>query len=312
MKNKNNIHVSIQKENILAYLKFNPSGIYVDATFGRGGHSLEILNGLNSEGILISIDKDEEAKNYYEKHFPKFNNHFFIKDSFSNLKKILENKNINQVDGFLFDFGVSSPQLDSDIRGFSYKYDVFLDMRMDQNQKLTAYDVINTYPESKLKTIFKLYGDINNSFLLAKKIIEYRTKNPIKTVYQLIEIINETVPKKIKVTNPNYLSKYFQAIRIEVNDEINEIQKALKFALSKLSLNGRLVTISFHSLEERTIKKIYSSFEPKKIPKEIPLNNITNQYKIIKVNKFVSNEELEKNKRSKSSRIKVIERVSYE
>ncbi|MEG1820873.1 MAG: 16S rRNA (cytosine(1402)-N(4))-methyltransferase RsmH [Malacoplasma sp.] len=307
-------HISVQKENFIKYLKIKPNGIYVDATFGRGGHSLEILKSISdTNSLLISIDKDEEAFEFYKTKFPKYPNHIFVNDSFSNLESILAKNRITNVDGFIFDLGVSSPQLDNDYRGFSFLKDSFLDMRMSQNlQEKTAFDIVNTYTLQQLISIFKKYGEINNSYKVANAICTLRDSKPIKSTLELVEIISNNIPKKELYGKKHFARKYFQAIRMEVNNEIDEIKIALNSAMNILSFGGVIITLSFHSLEEKTIKMVYRNFETKLLPKEIPINNLPNEYKIKNIDSYASFEEIKNNPRARSSRMKVIERVKYE
>lgn len=312
-KNISNIHIPIQKEKIIEYLKIKPNGVYVDATFGRGGHSLEVLKFLKEKSLLISIDKDEEALDFYMHTFPKSENHIFVHDSFSNIESILLANNVTKVDGFIFDFGVSSPQLDNDYRGFSFMKDSFLDMRMSRKlQTKTAFDIINEYSFQELINLFRKYGEISNSYKVAKAICSIRENKPIKKTIELVEIISNNISKKELYGKKHFARKYFQAIRMEVNNELEEIKKGLSSAMKMLNLGGVIITLSFHSLEERTIKMIYRSFESKVFPKEIPINNLVNEYKIKNVNCNVDFNERVNNPRSRSSRIKVIERIKYE
>ncbi|MDE5841452.1 MAG: 16S rRNA (cytosine(1402)-N(4))-methyltransferase RsmH, partial [Malacoplasma sp.] len=229
-KNINFNHVSVRLEDAIDCLDVKKNKIYVDCTFGRGGHSLEILKRLDNTGKLIVFDLDTEAKDYYEKNFSDKKNCFFINKNFRYLKEELEKLKIYKVDGFLFDFGVSSPMFDNPKRGFSYKKDAKLDMRMDQNQKLSAFDVINFYEKEKLIKIFKEYGEINNSSFVVNEIIKERKSKPINTTLELVEIIRKKTPKKIINSKKHFAGTYFQAIRIEVNDELNSIKKALSDA----------------------------------------------------------------------------------
>lgn len=305
-----NKHISVRLEDAVDSLNINKDKIYVDCTFGRGGHSLEILKRLSSKGKLFVFDLDLDAKKYFDNNFSKFKNCFFIQDNFRNLKDRLAEFNISKVDGFLFDFGVSSPMLDNANRGFSFKQDAKLDMRMNQNQELSAYEVINNYSKEKLIQIFWKYGEIRNPVPVVDEIVKYRSNKPIETTLELVEIIRKRTPIKIQREKKHFARTYFQAIRIEVNDELNSIKKALTDALNMLSKNGRIVTISFHSLEEREVKNIYKDVLESKIPKEVPINN-SFDFKIIKIKpKRASSSELEENNRTRSSFLKVIERVN--
>lgn len=302
-------HISVQKNKSIYYLNVKPDGIYVDCTFGRGGHSLEILKKLSEKGLLISIDKDREAKEYYDNSFNKRKNHIFVYDSFSNLENILNDLSIKFVDGFLFDFGLSSPMLDNPKRGFSYKMDGPLDMRMDQNQKFDAKNLVNNYSFEQLNNVFKKFGDIKNPRYVSSAIIKYRENKPIKTTFELVEILRGSVHKKELNQKKHFARVYFQAIRMEVNKELYEINLAINAALKFLNKKGRIVTISFHSLEEKEVKKCFNNTLNKIYPKELPINNVDNEFKIINIkDKWVDKKEIEVNNRSRSSLLKIIER----
>lgn len=311
MNNTNsNKHISVRLLDAIESLNIKKDKIYVDCTFGRGGHSLEILKQLSSKGKLFVFDLDRDARKYYDLNFSEYKNCFFIQDNFKNLKERLNELNIERVDGFLFDFGVSSPMLDNADRGFSFKLDAKLDMRMNQNQELSAYEVVNNYSKEKLIDIFRRYGEIKNPFLVVDEIIKYRSNKPIETTLELVEIIRKKTPIRIQKEKKHFARTYFQAIRIEVNDELNSIKKALKDALDMLNINGRIVTISFHSLEEKEIKNVYRSVLETKFPKEIPINN-SFDFKIVKIKPRKASElELENNNRTRSSILKVIERIN--
>lgn len=310
MDSKSNFHTPVMLSESINLLNIKKNKIFVDCTFGRGGHSLEILNKLDNTGFLYCFDKDVSAEKYFKDNFFNFKNCKMIKSDFRFLKSKLNDLNIYKVDGFLFDLGVSSPMLDNASRGFSYKLNSRLDMRMDTNQKLDAHFIINNYEKKELIRIFKDYGEIKNSYLVVENIIKKRKIKPINTTLELVEIIREKTPIKFQFLKKHFARLYFQALRIEVNDEINALKNALKNALEMLNINGRIVTISFHSLEEKTIKEIYNQkILEMSMPKEIPILSKTN-FKIINTNKNATKEEINKNIRSRSSQIKVIERVN--
>lgn len=307
--NKSDKHISVQLDNAIEHLKVEENKIYVDCTFGRGGHSLQILKKLNNTGLLLSIDKDKEAYQYYLDNFPKHSNHIFVNDSFSNLDNILIANKLTKIDGFLFDFGLSSPQLDNAYRGFSYKLDGPLDMRMNQEQKIDAKYIINNYTYEQLNLIFKKYGDIKNPHFVIKAIIDYRKNKEINSTLELVEIIRNSVNKKELNQKKHFARLYFQAIRMEVNNELYEIKNAIDTALKYLNHKGRIVTISFHSLEEKEVKNSFNKTLNQIYPKELPINNLENEYKIINVkNKWAEKNEIDANNRSRSSLLKVIER----
>ena len=296
------MHISVLLEESINYLNLKKDSIIVDCTLGYGGHSSKILEK-RKEGYLYAFDQDEEAIKEAEKKLKKIgNNYKIINKNFVNIEEIKE-----KVDGILFDLGVSSPQLDEDYRGFSFHKDAKLDMRMNQNQELSAHTVVNEYPLDKLIEIFKKYGEEKYSVSIAKAIIKNR---PINTTLELAEIIKSSVPESYR-RKSHPARKIFQAIRIEVNDELNVFEKALYSALKLLKPNGRICVITFHSLEDRICKEIFKEVSSVKkelqklpvIPEEYKPN-----YKII-ANIKPKDEEINNNKRSRSARLRVIERV---
>lgn len=309
MEIKNFNHVPVQLEKVINLLNIKPNGIYVDCTFGRGGHSLKIIEKIKS-GKLYVIDQDLEAFDFFMKNFSKKKNCFFLKGNFSNLKHMLNDNQVEFVDGFLFDLGVSSPMFDDASRGFSYKFDGPLDMRMDQTQNLDATTVVNEYCKDDLIKIFKNYGDVKNPYKVVNAIISYRTTQKITSTLELVNIIKSCVSQKEIYNKKHFATKYFQALRIEVNDEINNLKKGLISAISMLNKQGRIVTISFHSLEERTIKECFETTQINKYPKELPVNNLKSEFKILNI-KQKSPDNIEKviNNRSRSSMLKVLERI---
>ncbi|MBR3898024.1 MAG: 16S rRNA (cytosine(1402)-N(4))-methyltransferase RsmH [Bacilli bacterium] len=295
------MHTSVLLEESIKYLNLKDDSIVIDCTLGYGGHSSKILKIIKN-GYLYAFDQDEEAIENADKKLKEIGTNYKIIDK--NFKNIEE---VNQkVDAILFDLGVSSPQLDEDYRGFSYHKDSKLDMRMDRRQKLDAYEVVNTYPLEKLIKIFKEYGEEKYSVSIAKAIIKAR---PIETTLELSEIIKNNVPEKYrKKSHP--ARKIFQAIRIEVNDELNVFEKALKKALKMLNKNGRIAVITFHSLEDKICKKIFK--EVSSVPRELqnlPVipDEYKPKYKII-ANIKPTDKEIGDNKRARSSRLRVIEK----
>ena len=300
------MHISVLLNESIEYLNLKEDSIIVDCTLGYAGHSSKILKKI-PKGFLYAFDQDSEAIKKADEKLKKISNNYkIINKNFVNLKNEID----KNVDGILFDLGVSSPQLDEDYRGFSYHKESKLDMRMDQNNKLDAYKVVNEYSYEKLIDIFRKYGDEKYSTSIAKGIISKREEKPIETTIELSEIIKENVPEKYrKKSHP--ARKIFQAIRIEVNDELNVFEIALKDALKLLKPNGRICVITFHSLEDKICKKIFN--EVSTVPKE--LNNLPiipdeykPKYKII-ANVVPKKEEIEKNNRSRSARLRVIERI---
>ncbi len=305
-------HYSVLKEELINGLNINPDGIYVDCTLGYAGDAKEVLRRLK-RGFLFAFDRDEDAIKYSTEELSKISDNFkIIYSNFSNLKEKLGEENVSKVDGFIFDLGLSSPQIDERERGFSFQEDAKLDMRMDKNSKLTAYEVVNNYSYEDLVKLFYMYGEEDFSKPIAKKIIEERSKKEIYSTLELVEIIKSAVPLKYYLKN-HPERQIFQAIRIEVNDELKSIEKALEDAIGMLNPGGRICVITFHSLEDRiakTIFKKYSEIDP--LVKGLPV--IPDEYKpLLKlVNKkpiLPSEKELEENSRSKSAKLRIVERV---
>ena len=302
------MHESVLLKESIDYLNLNSKSIVVDCTLGYAGHSSNILKKIK-EGFLYAFDQDKEAIIKADERLKKINtNYEIINKNFVNLKEEIK-KRTDKVDGILFDLGVSSPQLDEDYRGFSFHKEAKLDMRMNQNQDLSAYEVVNEYPEKNLIQIFKTYGEEKYASSIAKGIIKARNKKLIETTIELAEIIKDNVPEKYRrVSHP--ARKIFQAIRIEVNDELNVFEKALKSALDIIKPGGRICVITFHSLEDKICKNIFNQVS--KLPKELQnLPVIPDEYKPkfkIIANITPTKEEIEKNKRARSARLRVIER----
>lgn len=304
------MHISVLLEEVIENLNIKENSIMVDATLGYAGHSSEILKRLKS-GKLYSFDQDIEAITFSKEKLSKIGtNYEIIKSNFVHMKEELEKRNVNKVDGVLFDLGVSSPQLDEDYRGFSFHKDAILDMRMNQEQSLSAKEVVNQYSLEDLTRIFKEYGEEKFAYSIAKKIVEARKINPINTTLELVEIIKTGVPLKYRREH-HPARKVFQAIRIEVNNELEVFENALKDALDILEVNGRICVITFHSLEDKICKKIFKEkTEVDKNLKNMPVipEEYLPDFKIVKVIE-PSKEELELNNRSRSSKLRVIERI---
>jgi 16S rRNA (cytosine1402-N4)-methyltransferase len=305
-------HYSVLKEEAIKGLNINPDGIYVDATLGYAGDSKEILKRLR-RGFLFAFDQDEAAIHFSQNELLKVNDNFkIIYANFKDMKSCLNEENVELVDGILFDLGLSSPQIDETSRGFSFMHDAELDMRMDMHNPLTAKKVVNSYSEDELMKIFYSYGEEKFSKSIAKSIVKERKEKEIKTTLELVEIIKKSVPTKyFMINHPE--RRIFQAIRIEVNDELNVLKTALLDAITMLKPGGRICVITFHSLEDRIVKKVFKEkSEINSLVKGLP--EIPEQYKpIIKLinNKPIlpSQKELEENSRSKSAKLRIIERV---
>ena len=305
-------HYSVLKEELINGLNINPDGIYVDATLGYAGDSSEILKRMK-RGFLFAFDQDEEAIKYSDNILKNINSNYkIIYSNFKNIKEKLNEENISKVDGIIYDLGVSSPQIDEDYRGFSFMKDANLDMRMDLNNPLTAKYIVNNYKLEDLINIFYKYGEEDFSKSIAQSIVRNRSIKEINTTLELVDIIKQGVPYKYFVTkHPE--RRIFQAIRIEVNDELNVLSSSINDAIDMLKPGGRLCVITFHSLEDRIVKKIFKEkSEVNDLVKGLPI--IPDEYKpIIKlINKkpiIASDNELEENSRSKSAKLRIIERV---
>ena len=304
-------HKPVMLKECIDGLNIKASGIYVDGTLGGAGHSKEIVKKLSNEGLLIGIDRDEEALMVAKQNLKEYKNIKYIHDNHDNIKNILERLQIDKVDGILLDLGVSSYQLDERNRGFSYLGDNDLDMRMDKNQELTAKEVINNYEEEKLANIIYEYGEERFSRQIARNIVKARSEKQIETTKELVEIIEKSIPKS-KQNNGHPAKRTFQAIRIEVNDEIRPLYNTVKDCIDCLNVGGRLCIITFHSLEDRAVKNAYIEAKGKcTCPSDLPycvcgaktLGNIITRKPII-----ASKEEQEENTRSKSAKLRIFER----
>lgn len=301
------MHESVLLKESLEFLNLSDDSIIVDCTLGYGGHSSNILKRIPN-GHLYSFDQDIDAINYSSERLSKINSNFtIIKSNFKNITAKLNELNVTKVNGILYDLGVSSPQLDVSERGFSYHLDSRLDMRMDKDNKLSAYEVVNNYSYEKLVKIFREYGEEKYSTSIARGIINNR---PIETTLELAEIIKENVPFSYR-KDKHPARKVFQAIRIEVNDEMNVLNDSLRQALELLTLNGRLCVITFHSLEDRLVKKMFR--EVSSIPNELSkLPIIPEEYlpKYKEIKTLTPDlKEISSNNRSRSATLRVIERI---
>ena len=305
-------HVSVLKDESISGLNIQPDGIYVDCTTGGGGHSLEIVKRLKN-GKLICIDKDIDALNFAKTRLKDYENKIvFVNDNFLNIDKILDHLNIDFVDGILADLGVSSYQLDNGERGFSFKQDARLDMRMDQSQTLDAEYVVNNYSESELSKILYLYGEEKNARQIARKIVKQREKSPIKTTFQLRDIVVSSYPPKFQ-NKPSLCNKAFQAIRIEVNNELHDLELAVEKMLQKLKKCGRLCIITFHPLEDRIVKSTFKLHAtdcicPPRIPKCVC--NHKADIRLITKHPIIPTEaETNENSRASSAKLRIAEKL---
>ncbi len=302
-------HKPVMLEECINGLQIKANGIYVDGTLGGAGHSSEILKRLNENGLLIGIDRDEDALKVAKERLKAYSNTKFVHDNHDNIKEILEELEIFGVDGILLDLGVSSYQLDERNRGFSYMGEASLDMRMDKTQKLDAKKVVNSYSEEDLANIIFEYGEEKFSKRIARNIVLAREKKPIETTKELVEIIERSVPKK---SDGHPAKRTFQAIRIEVNNEIKPLYNCIKDSINCLNPNGRLCVITFHSLEDRSVKKAMAEAEGIcTCPPGLPycMCGMVSYGKVITKKPIIpSNEEQEANSRSKSAKLRIFEK----
>ena len=294
-------HIPVLFNEVLDGLKIKPNGIYVDCTFGGGGHSLGILKQLNNEGKLVAFDQDKDAvKNVY-----KDDRIVFIHQNFKYLQKFLQLHKIQKVDGLLADLGVSSHQFDEGSRGFSIRFDGPLDMRMDSRQQTTASDVLKQFSENQLHKMFELYGEVTNAKTLAKYIVTNRNHSPIQTIEQFKLLISSVVKG-----NPNkYFAQVFQALRIEVNQELSVLEEMLGQLPNIINKGGRVVIITFHSLEDRIVKQFFKGIN---IESENPFENNQRKidFKIITKKPIIaSKEESKNNRRSRSAKLRIFEKL---
>ena len=309
-------HISVLLNECIDNLNIRPDGIYVDGTMGGGGHSLEIAKRLTT-GRLICIDQDPNAHEAAGKRLAEYKDRItFVRDNFGNIAHILDSLGIEKIDGMLLDIGVSSHQLDEAERGFSYQQDAPLDMRMNPDKPFSAYDVVNGYDEDELDRVIFTYGEERWARRIAQFIVKERENKPIETTGELVDIIKKAVPKGARKDGPHPAKRTFQAIRIEVNGELDVLQKAIDDVAARLSVGGRLCIITFHSLEDRIVKDAFRRQEnpcicPPQFPVCVcgkkPLGRVITRKPILP-----SKEELEENPRSRSAKLRVLEGVSHD
>lgn len=307
-------HKTVLLEETVNGLNIHPDGVYVDCTLGGGGHSQLILSKLSSNGRLFAFDQDETAISHAKtKLRDERSKVTFIKSNFRYLRECLNEYGVSEVDGILFDLGVSSPQLDTAERGFSYHHDAPLDMRMDREADFSAYDVVNHWPYEKLVKTFFQYGEEKFSKRIARKIEQAREKQPIQTTYELVEIIKEGIPAPARRTGGHPAKRIFQAIRIAVNDELKVFEESIEQAIELLRTGGRISVITFHSLEDRICKVAYkkASVGPT-LPPGLPI--IPDEYKptlkiITRKPILPTNDELEQNNRARSAKLRIAEKL---
>lgn len=305
-------HLSVLLEETIDALNVKEDGIYVDCTLGGGGHSYEILKRLSPKGRLIGIDQDTAALKAAGERLKQFNNVTYVHNNFYNIDEILQELNIEKVDGIMMDLGVSSYQLDEAERGFSYMKDAPLDMRMNRDSSISAYDIVNFYSEEQIFKIIKEYGEDNFAKRIAKFIVQRREKETIKTTLELVDIIRQAIPARFQ-KDGHPAKRTFQAIRIEVNRELQILDKAVEDSVNRLNKGGRIAIITFHSLEDRKIKVKFKQLEnPCTCPPDFPMCVCGKKSLVKLISKKPiepSIEEAENNSRSKSAKLRVAERI---
>lgn len=304
-------HIPVLYHECIDNLVINKDGVYLDCTLGGGGHSEGILKALSEKGRLISIDQDDQAIEFAKKRLEKYGSKWMVfKNNFENLDIVLYSAGVDKVDGILMDIGVSSTQLDDPSRGFSYRYDTKLDMRMNQNSKLSAYEVVNEYSEEELARIIYEYGEERNSRKIARFICETRVEKPIETTGELVTIIKRAYPARAQ---KHPAKKTFQAIRIEVNRELEVLDRAIDKAIDALKVGGRLGIITFHSLEDRLVKNKFRDLATAcKCPPGLPVCVCGGKAKVKLITRkpiIPNEEEIEFNNRAHSSKLRVVERL---
>lgn len=306
-------HTSVLLEECISGLNIKEDGIYVDGTLGGAGHSIEICKKLSKNGLLIGIDQDEVAiQTSQERLKPYADRIKIVRSNYSAINNILNDLDIKKVDGILLDLGVSSYQLDTAERGFSYMKDAMLDMRMDQRQELTAKDIINDYSEKELFSIIRTYGEEKFASKIARNIVSARQNKAIETTSELVDIIKQSIPTKFRIKGGHPAKRTFQAIRIELNRELDVLKDTIDGMIDALNDNGRLCIITFHSLEDRIVKKIFKENEdPCICPSDFPIcvcNKKSKGRVITRKPILPKDEEMENNSRSKSAKLRVFER----
>lgn len=309
-------HVTVLLNEAVENLHINPHGIYVDCTLGGGGHTKKILSMLNDDGHLYSFDQDQTAIDYNQKQLSieiEAGKLTLIKSNFRDIKVQLEKLGISKVDGIVYDLGVSSPQFDVASRGFSYKLDAPLDMRMDQTQSLTAKEIVNKWSFNDLMRIFSRYGEEKFAKSIARKIEQQRAQAPIETTTQLVEIIKSAIPARARRKGGHPAKRIFQALRIAVNDELSALEESLENALSLLKVGGRISVITFQSLEDRLVKTMFKEKSTlPDLPQGLPIipQNIQVDFRLVNRKPILPSEvEIKENHRAHSAKLRVIERV---
>ncbi|RFU63375.1 16S rRNA (cytosine(1402)-N(4))-methyltransferase RsmH [Peribacillus glennii] len=308
------LHTTVLLKETVDGLNVKPDGVYVDCTLGGAGHSEYLLSQLSGEGKLYAFDQDIAAIKNAEEKLSRFGGRFtLIQNNFKHIKEELATRGVHKIDGVLYDLGVSSPQLDTPERGFSYHHDAPLDMRMDQSARISAYDVVNEWPFEDLTRIFFRYGEEKFSKQIARKIEAAREKNPIETTAELVELIKEGIPAPARRKGGHPAKRVFQAIRIAVNDELGVFEDSLEQAISLLKPGGRISVITFHSLEDRICKSVFKKYSDlPQLPPGLPVipEEFQPALKLITRKPILpSEEELEGNNRSRSAKLRIAEKT---
>lgn len=302
-------HISVLADEVIENLNIKPDGIYVDLTLGKGGHSKRILENLSENGRLIALDQDQDALNAAKENLSDFSNVIFVKSNFENIDRVLDDLGISKIDGALMDIGVSSYQIDNADRGFSYMHDGPLDMRMDTGNELTAEKIVNDYSLDELQKIFSNYGEERFSRTIARKIVETRDEQRIDTTFKLRDLIN----KSVRSNEAHPEKRVFQALRIEVNRELEVLENTLDKVIDRLNIGGRLCVITFHSLEDRIVKNTFKKLEKDCIcPPGLPVCICDHEAKVKTINKkpiIAGKKELKENSRAKSAKLRVCQRI---
>ena len=302
-------HISVLAGEVIENLNIKPDGIYVDLTLGKGGHSKRILENLSENGRLIALDQDQDALNAAKENLSDFSNVIFVKSNFENIDRVLDDLGISKIDGALMDIGVSSYQIDNADRGFSYMHDGPLDMRMDTGNELTAEKIVNDYSLDELQKIFSNYGEERFSRTIARKIVETRDEQRIDTTFKLRDLIN----KSVRSNEAHPEKRVFQALRIEVNRELEVLENTLDKVIDRLNIGGILCVITFHSLEDRIVKNTFKELEKDCIcPPGLPVCICDHDAKVKTINKkpiIAGKKELKENSRAKSAKLRVCQRI---
>ncbi|MFP4661164.1 MAG: 16S rRNA (cytosine(1402)-N(4))-methyltransferase RsmH [Halanaerobiales bacterium] len=306
-------HKPVLLQETIDYLNIKKDGIYIDGTLGRGGHTEAILEKLQNSGRVIAIDRDIAAIEQVRERLKEYYNLELIHNNYVNIPEILDELSIKKVDGMLFDIGVSSPQFDNPDRGFSYNYEADLDMRMNQDQGLTAADIVNSYSEEELTKIIREYGEERWASRIASFIVDFREKNKIRTTFDLVDVIKAAIPASARRSGGHPARRTFQALRIATNDELNQLRNMIENVISFLKREGRICIISFHSLEDRIVKNKFRELAKKCIcPPDFPICvcDKTARLKVITRKVVTASEaELEENPRARSAKLRVAEKL---